>query len=127
MRCGLQQPHLLTSSHPPNPPPVVSVRRAGKNFDRTYTSPACPVRDHWPGLARLAQLQAKYDPSKVFEPPLMSKVVSGAPAAAFPRCALAKACYCSLDEHCAEGYKCVPSAAFPQYRICKPANLQALG
>jgi hypothetical protein len=97
----------------------------GKNFDRTFTSPDCPVRDnHWKFDA-LLDLAAKYDPDKVLQPPLMTKVISRTPFGYFPRCALAKQCYCKEDAHCGEGHACVPSAAFPEYKVCRPADLKA--
>jgi hypothetical protein len=39
----------------------------------------------------------------------------------YPGCAGAnKDCFCVKDEHCAPGFACVPSKAFPDYNICKP-------
>jgi len=40
-----------------------------------------------------------------------------------PGCDLNKTCFCRTDEHCAAGFKCVASKAFPQYTACKPAGL----
>lgn len=28
-------------------------------------------------------------------------------------------CYCTQDSHCPLQHKCVPSAAFPEYKVCK--------
>jgi hypothetical protein len=28
-------------------------------------------------------------------------------------------CYCQQDGHCPVEHKCVPSAAFPEYKVCK--------
>ena len=30
------------------------------------------------------------------------------------------------DVHCGKGHRCVPSAAFPEYKVCRPADLQSL-
>jgi hypothetical protein len=46
--------------------------------------------------------------------------------AAFPSlshcCRPKMKCYCSADIHCRPGDTCVPSLAFPDYKVCKPAN-----
>jgi hypothetical protein len=76
-------------------------------------------------LGKLMALAAKYDPDKVMEPPLMAKVVSRTPFGYFPGCALAKQCYCTEDVHCGHDHACVPSAAFPEYRVCRPKDLRA--
>ena len=31
-------------------------------------------------------------------------------------------CYCSAESHCRPGDICVPSRAFPEYKVCKPMN-----
>ncbi|KAL3685123.1 hypothetical protein R1sor_003145 [Riccia sorocarpa] len=28
-------------------------------------------------------------------------------------------CYCTEDSHCADGYKCLPSVSYPEYKVCK--------
>lgn len=46
----------------------------GKNFDRTYMHPRCPLRDNVADFAGLLKVREQYDPDHVFEPPLMTKV-----------------------------------------------------
>jgi hypothetical protein len=29
-------------------------------------------------------------------------------------------CYCEKDEHCSPEFKCVPSYAMPEFKVCKP-------
>jgi L-gulonolactone oxidase len=98
----------------------------GKNYDRTYVHPDCPVRDNLPQFGEVLKLQSKYDPDRVFEAPLITRMAARAPPPKYPGCALAKQCYCTEDAHCGEGFKCVPSTAFPQYKACRPAELQAM-
>lgn len=65
-------------------------------------------------------LQDKHDPERVFEPELWSRVVSGQGYQLKPKCQLDRSCYCEADEHCADGFVCVPSLAFPEYKQCRP-------
>ncbi|GBF98974.1 L-gulonolactone oxidase-like [Raphidocelis subcapitata] len=101
----------------------------GKNVDRTFTHPDYPVRWRYPRMGELQGLQAKYDPNKIFEPPLFTKVASGSGYTHYSGCALEFACFCYADDHCnhpgkPQDFKCVPSSAFPEYRVCKgPADL----
>lgn len=46
----------------------------GKNFDRTFTHPKCPVRPMYPKFGQLVQLQQKYDPAEMLKPRLFQKV-----------------------------------------------------
>lgn len=46
----------------------------GKNFDRTFTHPKCPVRPMYPKFGQLLQLQQKYDPAEMLKPRLFQKV-----------------------------------------------------
>jgi len=98
----------------------------GKNFDRTYMHPDCPLRDNLYDFPGLLAMQAKHDPEKVFEPPLMTKMIARAANPLFPKCALMKECYCQEDVHCGDGFACVPSSAFPEYKACRPKDLKAL-
>jgi hypothetical protein len=45
------------------------------------------------------------------------------PCSFYPRCDLDRQCYCQSDEHCADGYKCVNSKAFPEFKACKPWSM----
>jgi hypothetical protein len=92
----------------------------GKNWDRTFTHPKCPVRARYPQFDDLLALQARVDPQKVFEPPLFTKIVSGAGPNYYPSCATDYECFCEEDVHCAPEFKCVPSFALPQFKVCKP-------
>ncbi|KAI8472152.1 MAG: hypothetical protein J3K34DRAFT_415296 [Monoraphidium minutum] len=93
----------------------------GKNWDRTFTNPRCPVVPKYgPGLARMTAMQDKYDPQRVFEPELFTRAIAGEKYALKPKCQLDRTCYCEADENCADGFKCVPSIAFPEYKACRP-------
>jgi hypothetical protein len=94
----------------------------GKSFDRTYTNPDCPVRDNLPAFDQVLALMAQYDPDKVLKPPLAALMQARAAAPLYPRCALAKQCYCTEDVHCGADHFCAPSKAFPQYRACRPVG-----
>lgn len=48
----------------------------GKNFARTFTHPKCNLRAKYPKFDKLLTLQAKYDPQKMFESELFSKVAN---------------------------------------------------
>lgn len=50
----------------------------------------------------------------------MRKVIDRTPFSYFPQCDVRRMCYCKENVHCARGFACVPSQAFPEYRICKP-------
>ena len=93
----------------------------GKNWDRTFTNPRCPVPPKYgAGMARMQQLQAKHDPARSFEPELWTRMTQGTKYALYPRCVLDRACYCEADEHCAEGFSCRASPSLPQFNTCQP-------
>lgn len=69
---------------------------------------------------KMLDIQNKYDPEKVFEPELWARIVSGQGYAYKPKCILDRSCYCESDEHCADGFKCGNSLAFPEYKSCTP-------
>jgi hypothetical protein len=73
------------------------------------------------GFDRQLALQATYDPSKVFEPVLLNQIITGTPNFYGPLCDVKRQCFCTQDAHCAAGFACVPSKAFPEYLVCKPA------
>jgi hypothetical protein len=75
---------------------------------------------HPAGFAAMAALQDKHDPERVYEPELWARMLKGDQFFLKPKCALDRSCYCEADEHCADGYACVPSAAFPQFNQCRP-------
>jgi hypothetical protein len=78
------------------------------------------VRAKYPKFDNLLKLQAKHDPTKMFESRLFSRVVAGDTYKLTAGCALWQKCYCEADIHCSKGHKCVASVAFPQYKVCKP-------
>ena len=155
----------------------------GKNWDRTYLNPRCPIVAKNPaGFKALAAAQDKHDPGRVFEPELWRRMVAGEKYTLKPRCQLDRTCYCEVrggwgvygvgweggsggaafcgcrrrrrthgegatdplgdthrlalthslithhhhtsrvqaDEHCADGFACRPSRAFPEYNTCQP-------
>lgn len=75
----------------------------------------------------MLQMQARYDPLKMYEPALFSKLASNKDMkqdnteyVLTDGCVMDRTCYCVIDEHCAKGFKCVGSNAFPEYKVCKP-------
>lgn len=68
----------------------------------------------------MTALQDTHDPARVFEPELWARMAAGKSYPLKPRCQLDRSCYCAADEHCAAGFKCVPSIAFPEYKVCRP-------
>jgi hypothetical protein len=101
----------------------------GKNHDRTFLHPDCPIKALYPNFDKQLAAAAKFDPLGMFEPGLWTKLkgeAKEAPIAPFPRCALSRKCFCSEDEHCAEGHACVPSVALPEFKVCKPSKEVAM-
>ena len=96
----------------------------GKNYDRTFTHPDCPLRGRFPNFDRQLELQARYDPNKVFEPVLMQQIITGTPNVYSPQCDVKRQCFCTDDSHCATGHTCVQALAFPEYKVCKPVFLK---
>lgn len=93
----------------------------GKNWPRTFLHPNCSIpAKYGAGFDRLTELQSQYDPDKVFEPELWGKMARGEQYELKPRCILDRSCYCEVDVHCTEGFVCVPSAALPEFKVCKP-------
>jgi hypothetical protein len=94
----------------------------GKNFDRTFTNPACKLRQKYPEFNKMLELQSIYDPLKMYESELMTHVIKGTLSPHAPRCVMDRTCYCKEDLHCPAGHMCVPSRAFPEYMVCKPSS-----
>lgn len=69
---------------------------------------------------KMVEIQNKYDPEKVYEPELWARMVAGEGYVHKPKCILDRSCYCDSDEHCADGFKCGNSLAFPEYKSCTP-------
>jgi len=112
--------HYIHPSIPSQPPRYNARLHFGKNWERTFTHPQCPVRPRYPHFDDLLAVQAKVDPDKVFEPPLFTKLVNNQGPNYYPGCVTDYECYCEKDEHCAPEFKCVPSFAMPQFKVCKP-------
>ncbi|PTQ26372.1 hypothetical protein MARPO_2307s0001, partial [Marchantia polymorpha] len=93
----------------------------GKNFDRLFAHPECHVRDNFPpeNFPKMLELQKKHDPNKVFEPELVTRMVERRGPVYGDKCALRRECYCKEDSHCADGFKCQPSASYPEFKACK--------
>jgi len=70
----------------------------------------------------MTDMQNKYDPDRVFEPQLWARVVAGEGYKLKPKCQLDRSCYCEADEHCADGFVCVPSIAFLSTRPAGPGS-----
>ena len=62
-------------------------------------------------------------PPQVFEPELWTRMVSGKKYELYPKCTLDHACYCEANEHCADGFGCFSSPAFPQFKTCRPIKM----
>ncbi|WIA11663.1 hypothetical protein OEZ85_011764 [Tetradesmus obliquus] len=93
----------------------------GKNWDRTFTNPRCPVAAKLgENFKKMVAMQDKYDPERVYEPELWSRLAAGQGYALKPKCQLDRSCYCEADEHCADGFGCMPSLGFPEYKTCRP-------
>ncbi|WIA15659.1 hypothetical protein OEZ85_002285 [Tetradesmus obliquus] len=93
----------------------------GKNWDRTFTNPRCPFAPKFgESFKKMVAMQDKYDPSRAYEPELWTRLAAGEGYKLKPKCILDRSCYCEADEHCADGFKCVASVAFPQYKACRP-------
>lgn len=92
----------------------------GKNYLRTFINPSCPLRDRYPNFSKQLELQAQYDPTKVFEPVLMHQIINKIPNSYGPQCDVKRQCYCTEDSHCAVGHQCVDALSFPEYKVCKP-------
>jgi hypothetical protein len=100
----------------------------GKGVARVFMHPTCNVGQRLAASGRLAALQtlrAASDPRDAFVSPLLASVLAGAAYTPSPRCALSGDCYCSESSHCAAGFACVPSIAFPEHKVCKAAALVA--
>ncbi|KAF8062634.1 GULLO2 [Scenedesmus sp. PABB004] len=95
----------------------------GKNKPRTFVHPTCHVADHLPLWGDAAAFRAGSDPARVFEPQLFVDMAARAPPRLSPGCSPRGECFCVESLHCAPGFVCVPSAAFPEYNVCKlPAH-----
>jgi hypothetical protein len=89
--------------------------------DRAFLNPKCPINDTIPAeLAAMTSFQDQADPQHMFEPPLFTKMKAAAGPDYYPGCDRDGKCVCTQDVHCAPGWKCVASLAFPQYKACKP-------
>lgn len=100
----------------------------GKNFDRTFTYSKCPLADRYPRWTDWTSAAKQHDPQGLFASPLVGSVLHNGSYAAYPGCGIDGGCYCETDEHCmkpgtatSRGWRCVPSAAVPEYKACRPA------
>ncbi|KAL3685133.1 hypothetical protein R1sor_003155 [Riccia sorocarpa] len=90
----------------------------GKNFDRAFTHPSCHLRDTFPeeNIVKLLNLRDEHDPRKVFESELLKRMLERHGPVYGDKCSLHHQCYCREDSHCADGYKCLPSVSYPEYK-----------
>ncbi|KAL3685134.1 hypothetical protein R1sor_003156 [Riccia sorocarpa] len=93
----------------------------GMSSDRVFTHPNCHVRDNFPeeNIVKLLNLRDEHDPRKVFESELLMRMLERRGPVYGNKCSLHHQCYCSDDSHCADGYKCLPSVSYPEYKVCK--------
>lgn len=59
----------------------------GKNFDRTFLHPKCPVAPMYPKFNNLVALSKKYDPAGMFKPRLFDLMAAKGGYELFPHCA----------------------------------------
>ncbi|WIA09638.1 hypothetical protein OEZ85_009026 [Tetradesmus obliquus] len=93
----------------------------GKNFDRTFTHPKCPVAPLYPRFGQLLALSRQHDPAGLFRTRLFDSMAQQGRFEPTPHCSALNQCYCSQDSHCATGHRCVDALAFPGYKLCKAA------
>jgi hypothetical protein len=58
----------------------------GKNFDRTFTHPKCPVPPLYPKFDQLLALSKQHDPAGMFRTRLFNKMVKRDKFDLTPRC-----------------------------------------
>jgi hypothetical protein len=81
------------------------------------------VRDHLPLFDRMEAFAAQSDPHKIFQPRLFEEIAARAAHTHSPGCSVRGECYCTADAHCAKGWRCLPSLAFPQFSACRLPGL----
>lgn len=59
----------------------------GKNFDRTFLHPKCPVAPLYPKFNTLIALSKKHDPQGMFKPRLFDQMAAQGRYQLFPQCA----------------------------------------
>jgi hypothetical protein len=59
----------------------------GKNFDRTFLHPKCPIVPLYPKFKTLVDLSKKYDPAGMFRPRLFDRMAAQGSYDLFPHCA----------------------------------------
>lgn len=96
-----------------------SLNKRGKNHERSFKHPACPIRDHLPLFGRMEAFAASSDPQHIFQPRLFEEIASRTANTYSPGCSVRGECYCLTDSHCAKGWSCLPSRAFPEYKACR--------
>ncbi|PNH07915.1 hypothetical protein TSOC_005579 [Tetrabaena socialis] len=89
--------------------------------NRLFRGP-CAVRDLYGAAAfeKFLGQRDKYDPERVFSPPMFEDLIARAVPTYYPGCAARQDCFCVADEHCAANHQCVPGHEFPEYRVCAP-------
>jgi hypothetical protein len=58
----------------------------GKNFDRTFTHPRCPVAPLYPKVNQLLALSKQYDPAGMFKTRLFDRMAKRGRFDLTPRC-----------------------------------------
>jgi hypothetical protein len=95
----------------------------GKNHERSFKHPSCPIRDHLPLWQQMESFTAASDPCKVFQPRLFEQMAARASHSLSDGCSSRGECFCSEHSHCAKGQQCLPSMAFPEFKACKYQGL----
>jgi hypothetical protein len=110
----------------PPPPPPSPNSHFGKNWDRTFTNPRCPIIERYgDGFAKMAEMQAKHDPNHTFEPDLWTRMVQKKGYVLAPRCQLTRTCYCEEDIHWCGGAAPRGGALRPPAAVGAPGSLSA--
>ncbi|KAG1656950.1 hypothetical protein FOA52_012054, partial [Chlamydomonas sp. UWO 241] len=91
----------------------------GKNQNRAFTNPNCPLKDKFPRLQEILNEAKQYDPYSVFVTPVIRQMLSGDLPAKNYACAVRNECYCTEDWHCGYGHSCVPANTFGEYLVCR--------
>ena len=72
----------------------------GKNTERIFLNPNCPVRDKYPEFDRFLEMAEASDPRGIFRSPMFQRIVDRDSYSQYPGCVSGDDCYCQEDRHC---------------------------
>jgi hypothetical protein len=92
----------------------------GKNTDRIFFNPECPVRDKYPGFDRFLGLAEARDPRGIFVPPTFQRIIDRQRYETYAGCVSGQDCYCDEDRHCGPTwlFKCRKGRLNKQINVC---------